>query len=89
MSGAANKATSALRILYKTYVRVYLEYCIQAWSTYYIKDIKHLEKIQRRATKLVPGLRNKSYSEHLKCLNLYSLEQHPFELTEMRLGSVG
>ena len=78
---AVNKATSALRILklsfqhldkknfvllYKTYVRVQLDYCIQAW--YYIKDIKHLE-----TTKLVPG--NKSYSVRLKCLNLYSLEQ--------------
>ena len=57
-----------------TYNIVYklgLSLCI----TIYIKDIKHLEKIQRRATKLVPGLRNKSYSEHLKCLNLYYLEQ--------------
>ena len=65
-------------MLYKTYVRVQLEHCIQAWSPHYVKDIKHLERIQRPATKLVPGLKNKSYSEclsMLSSLNLYSLEQ--------------
>ena len=39
------------------------------------KDILTLEKVQRRATKLVPELRHLAYSDRLMSLNLYSLEQ--------------
>ena len=50
--------------LYKAIVRPHLEYCIQ--EPYLRKDIDMLEKIQRRATKFIPGLRDLRYEERLK-----------------------
>ena len=52
------KDKSLIVPLYKAIVRPQLEYCIQAWSPYLRKDIDMLETIQRRATKLIPELRD-------------------------------
>eukprot|EP00794_Sanderia_malayensis_P003391 gene3390-3881_t len=61
-------------ILYNSYVRPHMEYCVQAWSPYYVKDIDCLEKIQRRATKLVKHIRKWTYEQRLSYLGLYSLK---------------
>lgn len=54
-------------------MRPHLEYGNVVWGPYYMEDIKAIEKVQRRATKLVPLLRNKTYEERLHHLELPSL----------------
>ena len=60
--------------LYKAIARPHLEYCIQAWKLYLRKDIDMLEKVQRRTTKLITGLRDLSYDDTLKECGLTTLE---------------
>ena len=60
--------------LYKTIIIPHLENCIQAWSPYRKKDIDKLEKIQRRATKMIPELRDLSYESRLLQCGLAKLE---------------
>ena len=60
--------------LYKSIVRPHLEYATCVWSPQYKKDAITIENVQRRATRLLPCLKNKTYSERLKFLGLPSLE---------------
>ena len=61
--------------LYPVLIRPQLEYCVQVWSPYKQRDIKLLEGVQRRATKLVPELRNLSYEDRLYELGLTPLKE--------------
>jgi len=60
--------------LYKTSVRPHVEYCADAWSPYYKKDKKLLEKVQR-FTKMMANMDGLSYEERLNSLKLWSLEK--------------
>ena len=46
----------------------------EAWRPYRKKDIDTLERIQRRATKMIPELRDFSYEERLKECGLRTIE---------------
>ena len=63
-----------LTSLFKTLVRPQVEYATQVWSPHLKGDRDKIERLQRRATKLVPHLHNKTYEERLRCLKLPTLE---------------
>ena len=59
--------------LYKSLIRPHLEYASVTWSvmTKYNQDL--LERVQRRATKIVPELKHLTYSQRLQALKLPTL----------------
>ena len=61
--------------LYRALVRPLLEYGAQFWSLIRLVDVDRLEKVQARATKLVPSICHKGYQRRLADLGLFSLEQ--------------
>ena len=72
--GIEYRSKEVLLQLYRALVRPHLEYCVQFWSPNLRKDILAIEGVQRRFTRLIPGMAGLSYAERMEQLGLYTLE---------------
>ena len=61
--------------LYSQYVRLHLEFAGPAWSPWLEGDKEVLEKVQKRAVKMVSGLKGDNYEDRIKELGLPTLEE--------------
>ena len=69
----SNLDETTLSLLYKTLVRPHLEYANVAWGPHFKGDIKLVERVQRRATKLVQQYKTLPYEDRRRALELPSL----------------
>jgi ribonuclease P/MRP protein subunit RPP40 len=60
--------------LYKSLVRPLLDNCVQAWRPYRKKDIDLIERVQKRATRMVEECKGLEYEVRLMRLGLTMLE---------------
>ena len=74
MRTISSRTREVILPLYKHIVRPNLDYCVPVWRPHYEKDLNMLEKVQRRVTKLIDELKDLSYEERLKELNLTTIK---------------
>ena len=60
--------------IYKTVIRPHLDYGNNIYYPFLKKNIRILENVQRRATKIVPEIRTLPYEERLNFLKLPTLD---------------
>jgi len=57
--------------LYKSMVRPYLEYSVQAWRPHFQKDIDLIDGVQRIATKLITSVKDRRHTKKVYDFYIY------------------
>ena len=69
-----NVDKSTFLLLYLSLVRSQLEYCNSVWNPYKVGSIALIERVQKRATKMISSCKKMRYIDRLKYLNLPTMK---------------